>query len=131
MVALTTRTRFRNLDSRVTPKNMVIRHLEQKTREKHFAKRDRLGEKLTLVVLAVKHKGKGRAKETKDCNQWVSKGTCSRGLACSYKHDLAKIGTDRKYKEVHQLRQHTNPAVRMRPSAIPAIRMENKLEPAP
>ena len=44
---------------------MVARHLERKTREKHFSTRDRLGEKLVLVGPAGKGKRKRQEKTKK------------------------------------------------------------------
>ena len=61
---------------------MATRHLEPKTREKHFCSRDRLGGKPNTVVPAVESKW--------DCNQWNSKGQCPRGQAYSFRHGPAR-----------------------------------------
>ena len=41
---------------------MVADHLEQQMREKHFSPRDRLNDKATPVVAAIRDKGKGKGK---------------------------------------------------------------------
>ena len=64
---------------------VVTRHQEQNLREKPFSSRDRLGDKLNFAVPALL--GTGKEKENTDCNPWVSKGHCSRGQACSFKHE--------------------------------------------
>ena len=42
---------------------MVSRSLDQKLRQKHVSSRDRLNDKPTPVVVALKRKGKGKGRE--------------------------------------------------------------------
>ena len=89
----TSRTRFKyqKPKSYTTLKRMATRHLEQQTREKHVSTRDRLGETQNTVVLAVEGKRK-RRKKKKIAIKVSTKGQCSRGHACCFKHDPTEKG---------------------------------------
>ena len=79
-------------------KVMVQRHLEQKIRDSHCKARNRHEDRPALGTSS-KGKAKGNGKQQAktdsrrgDCIRWTTKGRCSFGEACAFKHDRNKKG---------------------------------------
>ena len=77
---------------------LARRHLEQKIQESHFKARNRDEDRPAMGAPRrgkAKGKGKEHAKhnsERGDCCRWITKGQCSCGEACAFKHDPNKKG---------------------------------------
>ena len=69
-------------------KMMVVRYLEQTTREMHVSSREGQPQKPFSGGAAVKGKLKGKGRRISGgCVQRTTKGQCSRGDKCGMKHD--------------------------------------------
>ena len=70
---------------------MVVRHLQQKIRDKHFSSRERQHENPAYGGVAAKGKSRAMGRETVEiCVQGTTDGQCSRGDKCGMKHDPEK-----------------------------------------
>ena len=65
---------------------MVKRHADQKIRTRQF---ETGNERIETVVLVKTRKGKHVSVESKqgECYVWIAKEQCTKGNACSFRHD--------------------------------------------
>ena len=100
-------------------KRMATRHLEQKSREKLFLSRDRLGEKPSLFSLQSKEKDRGKKETAINGSPKVNVPEDK----LSFKHDPGKKKKgETKDREVRHPRD-THQAIRMIQSELPATRL--------